>query len=130
MTNAFKAYRAHVINECMPYRASHFNITIEMSLSALIRHYSIATVPIRWYGRAWGSSHLRLREMGRRYAATLLKIFFEKLLIADDVMAEMMANRLRREKRDIELDARLSQVEDKLETLGRRATPSDPDNNT
>jgi len=59
-----------------------------------------------------------------------LKIFFEKLLIADDVMAEMLANRLRREKRDIDLDARLSQVEDKRETLGRRDTPSDSGNNT
>ena len=37
LTNAFKAYRTAVIRDCGPYRASHFNITIEMSLSALIR---------------------------------------------------------------------------------------------
>lgn len=30
LTNAFKAYRSHVIDECGPFHASHFNITIEM----------------------------------------------------------------------------------------------------
>ncbi len=88
LTNAFKAYRTEVIFDCGPYRASHFNITIEMSLSALIRKYRIAEIPISWYGRTWGSSHLRLTQMGRRYLATLLKVFAEKLLISDDLIAE------------------------------------------
>lgn len=88
LTNAFKAYRSHVIREIMPLQACHFNITIEMSLSALIRKYKIASIPINWNGRAWGSSTLRLREMGRRYLATLLKIWFERMLIMDDLMAE------------------------------------------
>jgi len=91
LTNAFKAYRADVIRECGPYRASHFNITIEMSLGALIRGYSIAQIPIRWSGRTWGSSKLKLREMGRRYLCVLLKTFFEKVLVADDLVAERAA---------------------------------------
>lgn len=89
LTNAFKCYRRHVIDEITPLHACHFNITIEMSLSALIRRYSIAVFPIRWSGRNWGVSHLRLREMGRRYVCTLLKIWFERLLILDDLMDEM-----------------------------------------
>jgi dolichol-phosphate mannosyltransferase len=93
LTNAFKAYRADVIKECGPYYASHFNITIEMSLAALIRGYSIAQIPIRWSGRTWGSSNLKLREMGRRYLCVLLKTFFEKVLVADDLMAERAAQR-------------------------------------
>jgi dolichol-phosphate mannosyltransferase len=88
LTNAFKAYRTEVILDCGPYRASHFNITIEMSLSALIRKYKIAEIPISWYGRTWGSSSLRLTQMGRRYLATLLKVFAERLLISDDLIAE------------------------------------------
>lgn len=88
LTNAFKAYRTDVILDCGPYRASHFNITIEMSLSALIRKYKIAEVPISWYGRTWGSSSLKLTQMGRRYLATLLKVFAERLLITDDLIAE------------------------------------------
>lgn len=92
LTNAFKAYRSHVIRDIMPLQASHFNITIEMSLSALIRKYNIATIPINWNGRTWGSSELRLRVMGRRYLATLLKIWFERMLIMDDLIAEKKPN--------------------------------------
>ncbi len=86
LTNAFKAYRSDVIKDIMPLQACHFNITIEMSLSVLIRRYKIASMPINWNGRTWGSSDLRLREMGRRYLATLLKIWFERLLIMDDLI--------------------------------------------
>ncbi len=88
LTNAFKAYRREVIEAIAPLQACHFNITIEMSLSALIRGYTIATIPINWNGRTWGASQLHLRQMGRRYLATLLKIWFEKLLIMDDLTAE------------------------------------------
>ncbi|MCX8064629.1 MAG: glycosyltransferase family 2 protein [Candidatus Hydrogenedentes bacterium] len=88
LTNAFKVYRRHVIESISPLQASHFNITIEMSLSALIRRYKIAEIPISWYGRTWGQSKLRLREMGRRYLCTMLMIWFERLLILDDIMTE------------------------------------------
>jgi len=88
LTNAFKAYRREVIRDITPLYASHFNVTIEMSLSALIRRYNIATMPISWYGRDWGQSNLRLAEMGRRYLATMLKIWFERMLILDDILAE------------------------------------------
>jgi dolichol-phosphate mannosyltransferase len=92
LTNAFKAYRTDVVRDCGPYYASHFNITIEMSLGALIRGCAIAQIPIRWSGRTWGSSKLKLREMGRRYLCVLLKTFFEKILIADDLLAERQAH--------------------------------------
>lgn len=89
LSNAFKVYRKHVIEAISPLRAAHFNLTIEMSLSALIRRYDIATIPISWSGRTWGQSNLRIREMGRRYMCTLLKIWFERLLILDDLMLEI-----------------------------------------
>lgn len=88
LTNAFKAYRYDVIKSIQPLRSSHFNITIEMSLSALIRGYKIAKVPINWYGRKWGSSNLRLRAMGRRYLATLMMVWFQRIFILDDLLAE------------------------------------------
>ena len=88
LTNAFKAYRTYVIRDCEPYRACHFNITIEMSLSALVRQYRIAEVPINWSGRNSGGSNLNIREMGRRYLSTLLTIFVEKTLISDDLLAD------------------------------------------
>ncbi|HOJ67577.1 MAG TPA: glycosyltransferase family 2 protein [Candidatus Hydrogenedentes bacterium] len=88
LTNAFKVYRRHVIESISPLQAAHFNITIEMSLSCIIRHYAVAEIPISWSGRTWGQSNLRLREMGRRYLCTLLMIWFERLLVLDDLLLE------------------------------------------
>jgi dolichol-phosphate mannosyltransferase len=88
LTNAFKVYRRHVIESISPLQAAHFNITIEMSLSTLVRRYKIARIPIRWSGRTWGQSNLSIRKMGRRYLCTLLMIWCERLLILDDIMIE------------------------------------------
>ena len=105
LTNAFKVYRRHVIESISPLQAAHFNITIEMSLSALIRRYAIATLPLSWSGRTWGSSNLRLKEMGRRYLCTLLKIWFESLLIRDDLMATSSISETKAQSGPKETDA-------------------------
>ncbi len=117
LTNAFKGYRSYVIQECGPFRASHFNITIEMSLSALIRKYTIAEVPISWYGRTWGSSSLRLTEMGRRYLHVLLKIYLERVFISDDVMEERLSQGAKRRSENVGLRKRLDALEQKVEEL-------------
>jgi dolichol-phosphate mannosyltransferase len=88
LSNAFKAYRTEVIRDCGPYTACHFNITIEMSLGALIRKYKITQVPISWFGRTWGSSKLSLKTMGRRYLGTLGYMYCLHKLLSDDLMAE------------------------------------------
>jgi len=127
LTNAFKAYRTEVVRDCGPFRASHFNITIEMSLSALIRKYNITEIPISWYGRTWGSSHLRLREMGRRYLATLLKVYADKLLIADDLIAERLAERSHTRSESAELSNRIRELEGRLGQLeGSRGSATSP----
>jgi len=118
LTNSFKAYRSHVIRECGPYRASHFNITIELSLSALIRNYNILQVPVSWQGRTWGSSNLHLTEMGRRYLSTLIKIFFEKTLIRDDLIAETVSQRSR-SSRSADLESKVESLEARLAALER-----------
>jgi len=114
LTNAFKLYRTHVIRECGPYKSSHFNLTIEMSLSALIRRYSIACEPVNWYGRTSGVSNLRLSQMGRRYLVVLLRMFFERMLIADDLVAERLSNRLKENQQRASLERRLTALEKKL----------------
>ncbi len=88
LTNAFKMYRREVIDTCGPYQSCHFNITLELSLSALIHRYNIGKIPINWYGRKWGISKLSLWKMGRKYLSVIVKAFCEKLLIADDLLAE------------------------------------------
>ena len=117
LTNAFKVYRTEVVRECGPYRASHFNITIEMSLSALVRRYNIAQIPIAWHGRTWGSSNLRMHEMGRRYLAVLLKIWSERILISDDLIEEKLSHRMRHARRMQEVFERLEDLETKVGEL-------------
>jgi Glycosyl transferase family 2 len=109
-------YEIIVVNrDCGPYRACHFNLTLEMSLGALIRDYHIAQIPIRWYGRTWGSSNLRLGEMGRRYLSTLLMMFFQRYLIADDLLANRLASNVSYHYQLQDLAVRISAVEEKLE---------------
>ena len=117
LTNAFKIYRREVVLQCGPYSSSHFNLTIEMSLSALIRRYHIAEIPICWYGRNWGASNLSIVAMGRRYLSTLLKVFFERLLIADDILEERLAERSLMAHRLGEFEIRLGAVESDVSDL-------------
>lgn len=117
LTNAFKVYRTDVVRECGPYKSSHFNITIEMSLGALIRGYSIARVPVNWEGRTWGSSNLRMTEMGRRYLSVLLKVFFERILISDDLVAERLARQLYDSSKSPHLEKRILDLERTVEGL-------------
>lgn len=87
-TNAFKAYRADAIRSLMPLYASHFNLTIEISLGLLVRNFKVASIPINWYGRTWGSAKFRIKELGRRYCATLMKVWAERRFVHDDLLAE------------------------------------------
>jgi dolichol-phosphate mannosyltransferase len=119
LTNAFKAYRADVLRECGPFRASHFNITIEMSLAAVIRNYYIAQIPIGWTGRVSGVSNLRITQMGRRYLSTLIKSLAEWFLISDDLLSERLAVREAQRTRLLYLENRLAALEQRLEAVER-----------
>ena len=116
LTNAFKAYRTSVIRDCGPYRACHFNLTLEMSLGALIRDYNIAQIPIRWYGRTWGSSSLKLGEMGRRYLSTLLMMFFQRYLVVDDLLADRLASNAAYHYQFQDLEQRITMLETRLDS--------------
>ncbi|MDF1747031.1 MAG: glycosyltransferase family 2 protein [Gimesia sp.] len=120
LTNAFKGYRREVIEACGPYCASHFNITVEMSLSALVRNYTIVQVPIKWSGRTWGESNLRLSAMGRRYLSTFIKVFAERILIHDDVIAEKLSSKRNSSKNESILNYRLVNLEGELQEVGSR----------
>ncbi len=88
LTNAFKAYRADAIRSLLPLFSSHFNLTIEISVGLMIRKFKVARIPINWYGRTWGSAKFKIRELGRRYMATMMKLWAERLFIHDDLLAE------------------------------------------
>lgn len=117
LTNAFKAYRTEAIRACGPFNACHFNITLEMSLGVLTRKFHVAQIPISWYGRTWGSSKLKLHEMGRRYLSTLMMVFFQRMLISDDLIADRLAAREQDHGHQRDLEDRVKGLEQLVEKL-------------
>lgn len=83
-TNAFKAYRTHVLEGCKPYLAPHFNLTVELPLKAIVRGYSWTVMPISWRNRRFGTAKLKLREMGSRYLFIILYCWLEKYFSRGD----------------------------------------------
>jgi dolichol-phosphate mannosyltransferase len=83
-TNAFKAYRRHVIDQVQPLLSNHFNLTVELPLKAIVRGYNFAVVPITWTNRQHGVSKLKLNEMGSRYAFIVLSVWLEHHLSRGD----------------------------------------------
>jgi dolichol-phosphate mannosyltransferase len=83
-TNAFKAYRAKVIDGCRPFLSPHFNLTIEIPLKTIVRGYSWTVIPITWRNRRSGISKLKIREMGSRYLFIALYCWLEKYFSRGD----------------------------------------------
>jgi dolichol-phosphate mannosyltransferase len=83
-TNAFKAYRAEVIEGCRPLIAPHFNITVELPLKAIVRGFHWTTMPITWRNRRTGVPKLKIKEMGSRYLFICLYVWLEKYFSAGD----------------------------------------------
>lgn len=77
-TNAFKLYKKETIAGLKPFLSPHFNLTLELSLKAIIRGYSYTVVPNSWTNRKHGHSNLRIREMGSRYFFIMLYCLIEK----------------------------------------------------
>jgi len=85
ITNAFKAYKKEVLEECYPIISQHFNINAELSLKSIIRRFKYKVIPISWTNRKEGTSKFRIKEMRNRYFFTILYIFLEKILLGDDI---------------------------------------------
>lgn len=83
-TNACKAYRRHVIDQVQPLLSNHFNLTVELPLKAVVRGFSYAVVPVTWTNRRYGTSKLKLNEMGGRYLFIVLYVWLEHHLSRGD----------------------------------------------
>jgi len=83
-TNAFKAYRRHVIDGCRPLIAPHFNLTVELPLKAIVRGYTWTVVPITWRNRRTGEAKLKIKEMGSRYFFICMYVWLEKYFSRGD----------------------------------------------
>jgi len=83
-TNAFKLYKKQTVDGMKPFLAPHFNLTIELSLKAIVRGYSYTVVPNSWKNRQTGESNLKIKEMGSRYLFILLYVLIEKFFSKSD----------------------------------------------
>lgn len=83
-TNAFKMYKKETIHGLRPFLSPHFNLTLEMSLKAVIRGYTFAVVPNSWTNRKYGTSNLKIKEMGSRYFFVFLYCLIEKFFSRGD----------------------------------------------
>lgn len=83
-TNAFKLYQKHTIDGIKPFLSPHFNLTIKLPLKAIIRGYSYTVVPNSWTNRKYGTSKLKIKEMGSRYFFILMYCFIEKYFSRGD----------------------------------------------
>lgn len=86
VTNAFKMYRADVLQGLKPFLSHHFNLTVELPLKAIIRGYSYAVLPNSWQNRKSGESKLKIKEMGSRYLFIVIYCFIEKWLCSRDYL--------------------------------------------
>ena len=66
-TNAFKLYKKETIDGLKPFLAPHFNLTLELPLKVLVRGFSFEVLPNSWRNRQFGTSNLKIKEMGSRY---------------------------------------------------------------
>ena len=83
-TNAFKLYRRETLEGLKPFLSHHFNLTVELPLKVIVRHYSYGIVANHWTNRAVGESKLKLKEMGSRYFYIILYCLLEKWLSRGD----------------------------------------------
>ncbi|PIT99519.1 MAG: glycosyltransferase family 2 protein [Bdellovibrionales bacterium CG10_big_fil_rev_8_21_14_0_10_45_34] len=92
VTNAFKLYRADVIEGLKPFLSHHFNLTLELPLKAIIRGYTFRVLPNSWTNRKEGIAKLKIREMGSRYLFILVYCLIEKWLSRGDYHSENTKN--------------------------------------
>ncbi len=83
-TNAFKLYSKETIQGLQPLLSPHFNLTVELSLKAVVRGYSYSIVPNTWKNRKHGVSNLRIKEMGSRYFFIVMYCLIEKYFSRGD----------------------------------------------
>lgn len=82
-TDGFKGYRKSLLEKCKPFFSTKFNITIELSLKAILLTDKIEQVPTNWSGRHWGASKLSILKVLRYYVASLLFVLGLRIVAAE-----------------------------------------------
>jgi|TARA_B100001971_G_C18239702_1_gene569910 dolichol-phosphate mannosyltransferase len=84
VTNPFKLYKKETIAGLEPFISKHFNISVEISLKAIVRGYSYTVVPSIWRNRTEGIAKFKIKEVGSRYFLIILYCLIEKILLKNN----------------------------------------------
>jgi dolichol-phosphate mannosyltransferase len=71
-TNGFKCYKREVIEKMRPLVSGQFNLTIEMSVKAVVQGARFAVIPTDWRDRDVGTSKFNVISQSMLYLITLL----------------------------------------------------------
>jgi dolichol-phosphate mannosyltransferase len=71
-TNGFKGYRRHVVAAMNPLISADFNLTVEMSIKAVLSGATAKVIPNNWRDRDGGVSKFKVGRLGPRYLATIV----------------------------------------------------------
>jgi len=82
-TNGFKCYRRHVVDSMQPLISEHFNLTVEMSMSAALMGAEFAIVPNDWRDRDAGKSKFKLMRQSSLYIATISYVLLKYFIGGD-----------------------------------------------
>lgn len=77
-TNGFKCYRRWVIEAIQPLASDEFNLTIEMSMSAVLVGARYAVVPHDWRDRMAGKSKFALIRQSLLYLRTISAVLMRR----------------------------------------------------
>jgi dolichol-phosphate mannosyltransferase len=83
-TNGFKCFRRSVIERMQPLVSGKFNLTIEMSIKAVLSGARYAVIPNDWTGRTSGESKFRIVRMARSYLMTIAYCLTRHWLVRAD----------------------------------------------
>ena len=81
ITNAFKIYRANVLDSIRPLESNEFNITLELPIKADLKGFKRTSVPVNWYGRESDVTKFSISKMSKSYLRTLIKLWLLKVSI-------------------------------------------------
>lgn len=78
-TNGFKCYRRWVVDAMQPLVSDEFNLTIEMSMSAVLAGARYSVVPNDWRNRAAGKSKFALIRQSLLYITTISTVLMRRI---------------------------------------------------
>lgn len=79
-TNGFKGYRRWVLEAMQPLVSADFNLTVELSMKAVLSGARFAVIPNEWRDREGGVSKFRLGKLGPLYLLTIAYCLIQNYL--------------------------------------------------